>query len=407
MDRELLANLGTYSEVYEYVAKGSRTKEELFRYLQEECGKPRTTADGQVKKAFDGQLQMIISDGEKVTFDKDAAYEIVAELCDWFGLDVVTKSTVRNPKDTIAELWQEIQILKRELKRASQKPVAKAIITQMDKKTIIPESAKVYIDGKYVEDAEKPVSKMQLDVKEMLSLYGGERDTLYRIIDGDQNDLTVENYTHKIRGEVLGSKFLKFYLEQVNRIKQIGKRKIYEGKTVTQLELHEKRLEAINRLLKDNTITNQQKLSMYALFHHPYEEDMEFLLRLAGDYGVEAEHVIWMFENKNLDWTYHTAKNFLMLVGKTSEIRMKRQAAVELIAGDWYVTAKYNGKDCHFQMVPMEELEKFRKYLLDAKYDEATETLCHMLDTKRNAFCEKDDFAKEIIVTDVTDDTKH
>lgn len=58
-------------------------------------------------------------------------------------------------------------------------------------------------------------------------------------------------------------------------------------------------------------------------------------------------------------------------------------------------------------MVPMEELEMFRKYLLDAKYDEATESLFHMLDTKRNAFCERGDFAKEIIVTDVTDDTKH
>ena len=406
MDRELLANLGTYSEVYEYVAKGKRTKEELFCYLQEERGKPRTTADGQVKKAFEGQLQMIIPCGEIVTFDKAVAYQVVSELCDWFDLDVVTKSTVRNPKETIAELWQEIEVLKNELKRANQKSVAKAIITQMDKTTIIPESAKVYIDGKYVADAEKPVSKMQLDVKEMLSLYGGERDTLYRIIDGDENDLTVENYTHKIRGEVLGSKFLKFYLEQVNRIKQIGKRKIYEGKTVTQLELHEKRLEAINRLLKDNTITNQQKLSMYALFHHPYEEDMEFLLRLAGDYGVEAEHVIWMFENKNMDWTYETAQSFLMIVGKTSEIRLKRQAAVELIAGDWYVTAKYNGKDCHFQMVPMEELENFRKCLLDAKYDEATEALCHLLDTKRRAYCEKDDFAKDIIVSDIIDDTK-
>lgn len=407
MDRELLANLGTYSEVYEYVAKGARTKEELFRYLQEERGKPRTTSDGQAKKAFDGQLQMIISDGDKVAFDKDAAYEIVAELCDWFDLDVVTKSTVRNPKDTIAELWQEIQILKRELRRASQKPVAEAIIAQMDKTTIIPESTKMYVDGKYIADAEKPETKIQIDVKKTLSLYGGERDTLYRIIDGDENDLNVKNYTDKIRGEVLGSKFFKFYVEQVNRIKRIGQRKQYEGKTIKQIELHEKRLEAINRLLKEDTITNQQKLSMYALFYHPHDENMEYLLRFAGDYGVEAEHVIWMLENKNLDWTYHTAKNFLMLVGKTSEIRMKRQAAVELIAGDWYVTAKYNGKECHFQMVPMEELEKFRKYLLDAKYDEATETLCHMLDTKRNAYCEKDDFAKEIIVTDVIDDTKN
>ena len=407
MDRELLANLGTYSEVYEYVAKGARTKEELFRYLQEERGKPRTTADGQVKKAFDGQLQMIISDDEKVTFDKDAAYEIVAELCDWFDLDVVTKSTVRNPKDTIAELWQEIQILKRELKRASQKPVAEAIITQMDKTTIIPESTKMYVDGKYIADAEKPETKIQIDVKKMLSLYGGERDTLYRIIDGDENDLNVENYTHKIRGEILGSKFFNLYLEQVNRIKQIGQRKTYKGKTMTQIELHEKRLEAINRLLKEDSITNQQKLSIYALYYHPHDEDMEYILKLAGDYGVEAHQVIWLLENKNLDWTYDTIKLFLTIVGKTSEIRHKRQAAVELIAGDWYVTAKYNGKDCHFQMVPMEELEKFRKYLLDAKYDEATETLCHMLDTKRNAFCENDDFAKEIIVTDVIDDTKH
>lgn len=54
---------------------------------------------------------MIISDGEKVTFDKGVVHEIVSELCDWFDLDVVTKSTYRNPKETIAELWQEIQIL--------------------------------------------------------------------------------------------------------------------------------------------------------------------------------------------------------------------------------------------------------------------------------------------------------
>lgn len=35
MDKELLGNLRTYSEVYEYVSKGARTKEELFLYLQE------------------------------------------------------------------------------------------------------------------------------------------------------------------------------------------------------------------------------------------------------------------------------------------------------------------------------------------------------------------------------------
>ena len=51
MDKELLGNLRTYSEVYKYVTNGTRTKEELFQHLQE-IGKARSTADEQLKKVF-------------------------------------------------------------------------------------------------------------------------------------------------------------------------------------------------------------------------------------------------------------------------------------------------------------------------------------------------------------------
>ncbi|MBQ5676265.1 MAG: hypothetical protein IIV45_14560, partial [Lachnospiraceae bacterium] len=88
MDKELLGNLKTYSEVYEYVSKGIRTKEELFQHLQE-IGKARSTADEQVKKVFTNQVQLLAIDSENVSIDKDKAYSFVSDICECFGLSVV------------------------------------------------------------------------------------------------------------------------------------------------------------------------------------------------------------------------------------------------------------------------------------------------------------------------------
>lgn len=58
---------------------------------------------------------------------------------------------------------------------------------------------------------------------------------------------------------------------------------------------------------------------------------------------------------------------------------MKRETARELIAGDWCVIAEYNGKPCKFQMVPVNELVKFRYALEKSVYGIAAVQLEKML----------------------------
>ena len=46
----------------------------------------------------------------------------------------------------------------------------------------------------------------------------------------------------------------------------------------------------------------------------------------------------------NVANNYENVRGFLRQVCKASEVRMKREAAKELIAGEWYVVAEYNNK---------------------------------------------------------------
>ena len=143
MDKELLGNLKTYSEVYEYVSKETRTKEELFRYLQEK-GKARSTADEQVKKIFPNQIQLLITEGEEVSLNSVLAYDFVSELYECFGLKVVCSPDTPNPEDEIYSLQKENDALKRELKRLTEKPAADAIVHYMENAAISLESMSLY-----------------------------------------------------------------------------------------------------------------------------------------------------------------------------------------------------------------------------------------------------------------------
>ena len=118
-----------------------RTKEELFRYLQE-IGKARSTADEQVKKVFTNQVQLLAIDGESVSIDKDKVYSFVSDICECFGLSVVCSPHTPKPEDEIRSLKGENVILREELKRATEKPVADAIINHMENSRISLESVK-------------------------------------------------------------------------------------------------------------------------------------------------------------------------------------------------------------------------------------------------------------------------
>lgn len=398
MDKELLGNLRTYSEVYEYVSKGTRTKEELFQYLQE-IGKARSTADEQVKKAFTNQVQLLVIDGENVSIDKDKAYSFVSDICECFGLSVVCSPHTSKPEDEIRSLKEENEILREELKRATEKPVADVIINHMEKSRISLESVELYTS----EGEHKPFLltdiRDKLNAERVLSVQGGERDSIYRIIQDYSKELTVWNYRIKNVRNVFASEFLKKWVYALTHLEKVDKTKSKRKKTVTYDELQEERVAYINEILDNPNFSNQNKMTMYAALMRRDHKEMADLIEMAAEYGLDAKYTVQMLEQS--EWNIWRFRSFLKARMSQSEIRMKREVAREFIAGEWTVVAEYNGQRCRFQMVPMEELQLFLELLKGEYYDKATRVLEKVANTKRQASFVDNDSAKEIIVKDV------
>ena len=398
MDKELLGNLRTYSEVYKYVSNGTRTKEELFQHLQE-IGKARSTADEQVKKVFTNQVQLLVIDSENVSIDKDKAYSFVSDICECFGLSVVCSPNTPKPEDEIRSLKEENVILREELKRVTEKPVADAIINHMENSRISLESVELYTpEGEYkpfflIDDREK------LNAERVLSVQGGERNSIYRIIGDYNKELTVENYMAKNVRNVFASDFLKKWVYALTHLEKVDKTKPKRKKTITYDELQEERVAYINEILDNPNFSNQNKMTMYAALARRDHKEIADLIEMAVRYGLDARYTVQMLEES--EWNMRRFISFLKSGISQSEIRMKREVAREFIAGEWNVVAEYNGQRCHFQMVPMEELQLFLKLLRGEYYDKATRVLEKVVNTKRQASFVDNDSAEEIIVNDV------
>lgn len=398
MDKELLGNLRTYSEVYEYVSKGTRTKEELFQYLQE-IGKARSTADEQVKKVFTNQVQLLLTDGGKVSIDKDKAYNFVSDICECFGLSVVCSPHTPKPEAEIRSLKEENEILREEIKRATEKPVADEIISHMENSRISLESVELYTpEGEY-----KPFflidAREKLNAERVLSVQGGERDSIYRIIVDYNKELTVENYMAKNVRNVFASDFLKKWVYALTHLEKVDKAKSKRKKTITYDELQKERVAYINEILDNPNFSNQNKMTMYAALARRDHKEIADLIEIAVRYGLDARYTVQMLEES--EWNMRRFISFLKSGMSQSEIRMKREVAREFIAGEWNIVAEYNSKRCRFQMVPMEELQLFLKLLKGEYYDKATRVLEKVINTKRQASFVDNDSDKEIIVKDI------
>lgn len=138
---------------------------------------------------------------------------------------------------------------------------------------------------------------------------------------------------------------------------------------------------------------------MYAVLMRKDHKEMADLIEMTARYGLDARYTIKMLEET--EWNIWRFRSFLKAGMSQSEIRMKREAAREFIAGEWNVVAEYNGKKCRFQMVPMEELQLFLELLKGEYYEEATRVLDKVINTKRQASFVNDDSAENLIVQEV------
>lgn len=423
---EKLTTLEKYGYIYHMVGMNPITRKELREKIKKDSPKmSETTLKKYSDAPFDGAYPMFVVKEDKATLDITAFRSFIEELCKYVGTDAVVLFTgpvpapggrkgdnpqiakvpnkAENPQILIerkknTELSKQIADLEKqieELRLENQKIVADSVLANMSKEVNI---STVRVFGKAVEEDIflHNVSDVLGEVRDV-SKVGGTRQSFYAKDSDKAKDLTVQNARSKVAEFLFRSKFFeKLFLDS-----RAYEKKVSSKVDITATQMDANRRKSIELLLTDDKLSNRAKLALYAGWHEYHGTEMEDLLNYAGDHCLDANYVIRLLEKPDVANNYQNVRGFLRQACKASEARMKREAAKELIAGEWFVIAEYNGKPCRFQMFPVEELLCFEKLLRKRLYPKAVFEIDKMLGTYKKAAFVDADPEKELVVRSV------
>ena len=420
---EKLTTLEKYGYIYHMVGMNPITRKELREKIKKDSPKmSETTLKKYSDAPFDGAYPMFVVKEDKATLDITAFRSFIEELCKYVGTDAAVLFTgpapapggrkgdnpqiakvpnkAENPQILIerkknTELSKQIADLEKqieELRLENQKIVADSVLANMSKEINI---STVRVFGKAVEEDIflHNVSDVLGEIRDV-SKVGGIRQSFY-VKDSDKaKELTVQNARSKVAEILFRSKFF----EKLFHDSCAYEKKVSGKVDITASQMDANRRKSIELLLSDDKLSNRAKLALYAGWHEYHGTEMEDLLNYAGDHCLDANYVIRLLEKPDVANNYQNVRGFLRQACKASEARMKREAAKELIAGEWFVIAEYNGKPCRFQMFPVEELLYFEKLLRKGLYPKAVLEIDKLLGTyKKSAFVDADP-EKELVV---------
>lgn len=411
MGKVVFANFDTYLDLYGYVAQKPRAKNDVVSYLTGKDGRSESTAKTQVRNAVEGKVSCAKVENGIVSFDVELFKESLQNLCESVGLvaTIEPRPTKKaKPEDSIATVKdghspdymrmkkiagdaegmlkemkslvdqkdQEIIRLSEELKKRS----SDTILAAMKQKVLVAGSVEVKPEEKFKRDFFLLSPEKLLDVSDLVSRYGGVVDSPYEPVFSIEKELNEENYIRRIYKQLFGGKLLANRVEEQDRFPKVLKEepekdKWVKRKSVSKAEIEKNRLESANGILSLTNISNQVKLSLYAAWFDKDDPELWELLEYAGEHGINADYVIRLLEKPREFHNYRTLRGLLMQASKASEAHIKKEAAMELISGEWYVEALYGGEKCKFKMVPVNELERFKKVLLEYHTEEAAEIL--------------------------------
>lgn len=424
--KERMKSLQKYLEVYRCVGTDMLDENELRARLKNQVS--RSVLSDKVKEAFGGDAGMLVVRDNRVGIDFGEFRSFIEDLCHEFGTDAYvlfvgpvpaakgrkceepqyarieeTKESpqTRQMRKENAELHRKVADLEKEidrLKKVNMEKICQAVDGSMNKKVLILPSIRSF--GPAVEEdifLHDP-AKM-VDTSEAVSRHGGNRDSFYEVDHEKKHHLTISNVRNRIADALMRCSFFeKLFMDEEKA--KAALQKSEQSREQMDDVIRENRKKSIELLLKDESLSNQAKLAFYAGWHEYHGTEMEDLLNFAGDHGLEADYVIRLLEKPEACHNYESIRGFLRQACKASEARIKREAARELISGEWYVAAEYNGRTCRFQMLPVEELLSFRDAIKNNMSEQAVFTLDKMLGTRRRAFFEGDNPEKDLVVQD-------
>lgn len=292
-----LGNIEDYENIYSYVVKGSKTSDQLKDYLVKQKGVLKKTADSQIKKIKEGNFAFLDYADEKISFNHEAFLAALDGMGKLLNYNITAEPVKKKkPEDEIAvitsghsknyrnertrangletankKLEAEFNQMKEELKSLA----ALQITTCMDKKVVALQSVKSEPTEALEEDGFLAASDSG-DGKASGTLAG-----IYEADTSPENELSESNYIKRICSFFRHSKFFE-KRSQVDTSKKQGNQAVKV--------IDKEREEIINQLLNNN-IPNQAKLATYALWYFHDDLEMEHLLKLAGQYGINANYV--------------------------------------------------------------------------------------------------------------------
>ena len=390
MDYAVLKRVVEYGDVYELVAAGMTSVEELKTAL-----KKNGATGGTLQRRMDflaGGPAYIMVDGDSIKYDYQALAEdllgvmkSLIPLTYSVGAENVIEKDTKNQMRILTEENENCIKKMREMEECIHKLKAELAIrsgeylkTELERKVLVASSISVGPKENVSDECFLVDPEELLDVDACVARYGGELDSFYDEIPTDSSDtgyepgheLTEKNHALRTMRTVGTKRFFEKRIRDNAEVKKIENNvgQLFPGhgncKTKRQRKrdkILRNRFISINNIIKSTRLTNQEKLMMYAMNSEYHNTNVERLLIYAGAHCINANYLIYLLEDPDVCTTYENTVAFLSQFADASEYRMKLDLARELIEGKWYITADYNGRTTKFQLVPIEEFNELRK----------------------------------------------
>lgn len=363
MDKEQIRHFMTYLDYYRFVGSESKSLDEVQDYMLG-MKKNRSTIIHHLQELKKNPGLFRIS-GSRISIDQKKFWEKMGELREIFGIppDAVDESVGVD----IRELKDQIEDLKNQL----EKEKAARVLDRMQGKVLLTPSIEI---GPLLDPTEEfflddPV--YDLNPEDYKAFFGGVIDSyLESAADRkSEKELTVGNYQKKGLLQILTDRFLRKRRADETLEAEISPpdhRRIdlaAEDKEKQVGQMFRNRYISIGKILNAKWLSNQQKLALFALYSDYHNSSMEKLINFAGDNNVDANLLIENLIQPVTGDSVKQLEEFLRSMAKQSEAKQRLAFARELIQGDWYIRAIYNGKETYFSLVPMEELNEIRQQL--------------------------------------------
>ena len=374
--KKLFGELVKYYDIIEFVGMSGKSQKDVVAYLQSH-GISESSAKRYLKDIREKKSDFLTCNAEMVMLNKDAYFEFLEVINSCVKIDnqqsksAEVAQAMGNIKTTSGEKDAIIANLKKE------KQELKGVIKNCQEEILLLKEEKVAAI-KVSEDVKKKALEQPILIissEKILPLPTDwekqfvvkvEENVVEKLKKDEAEDIVEETEKKPSNGVEA------FILNKANYLRRGIERALTDNlmlKKIKELLSREGKEEFVpekpfvEKILAEDTYTNQQKLALYAAFSEYRHTDFEKLLNFAGDNNVNANLLIQWVESLGDDLDFMQVKNALRQFAKPTEYQMKYELARELLLGHWQVEFLHKGVPSRFRLVSEEDIKMVKEML--------------------------------------------